>query len=77
MKVSSKIAGTHLYEPSDLKKVRSVRKAQSVLADLSHPLRSEFVLLQLGCIYNLPRCRTNRFNKSIIPVALGLVIDTQ
>lgn len=54
-------------------KIRAEKKAQSVLADPSHPLFRDFRLLPSGCRYNLMRCRTNRFKNSLVLAAVGLL----
>lgn len=59
VKVCSKIEGTTLKYLPLLYKVRSLRKAQSILADLCHPHLKEFKLLPSGHWYNLPRFRSN------------------
>ena len=75
IKVCSKIAGTQLSNLNDLYKVRSLRKAHSIMADSTHPLYSEFSLMPSGRRYRLPPCRTNRWKKSFMPVAISLVND--
>lgn len=76
VKVCSKIAGTSLNDLHDLYKVRSLKKARSIVADPSHPLWCDFMLLPSGRRYKLPLCNTNRFKKSFIPAAISLVNDT-
>lgn len=48
VKVCSKIVGTPLDDLHDLYKVRSLKKARAILADPSHPLWGEFMLLPSG-----------------------------
>jgi len=60
VKVCSKISGTTLKDVSDVHKVRTLRKAQSILDDPSHPLVNEFMLLPSGRRYKMPRCGTNK-----------------
>lgn len=76
VKMCSKIAGINLMDLSQLYKGRATKKAQSILADPSHPLFSEFRLLPSGRRYILPRCRTNRFKNSFVPAAIGLLNNT-
>lgn len=73
VKVCSKIAGTALNDLSEVYKVRCVKKAKAVIADPSHPLWQEFSLLPSGRRYCVPQSRTNRFRKSMIPRAIGLL----
>lgn len=77
VKVCSKIVGTLLNDLYDLYKVRSLKKARAILADHSHPLWDEFMLLPSGRRYSLPRCRTNRLKRSFIPTAITIVNNTR
>ena len=71
VKVCRKIAGTALNDLSEVYKVRCVKKAKAIIADPSHPLCQEFLMLNSGRRYNVPRCKTNRFKKSMIPRAIS------
>ncbi len=73
VKVCGKIAGTLLYDLNELYRVRSRKKAQAILADPSHALWGEFMLLPSGRRYNLPQCRRNRFKRFFIPAAISLL----
>ena len=73
VKVCSKSAGTPLDGVHDLHKARSLKKARAILADSSHPLWGEFMLLPSGRRYSLPRCRTKRFKRSFIPAVIPIV----
>ena len=76
VKACGKIAGMNLNDLNDLYKVRTLKKARSILADPSHPLFNDFVLLPSGCRYSLPKCRTNRLKKSFIPAAISFLNDS-
>ena len=73
VKVCSKIAGIALNDLSEVYRVRCVRKAKAIIADPSHPLCQEFLLLPSGRRYNVPWCNTNTFKKSMIPRAISLL----
>ena len=64
---------TTLYDLPYLHKVRTLKKAQSILVDPSHPLSKQFKLLpsDRGC--NLPSCRANRLKTSFVPAAISLL----
>lgn len=68
-----KIAGTNLNDLTDMNKLRTLRKARSILSNQSHPLVDEFVLLPSCCRYILPRCRKNRLEHSFVPAAISLL----
>ena len=73
VKVCSKIANITLNELNSLYKLRSLKKAKSILADPSHPLTSEFVLLPSGRRFSMPKCTTNRHKNSFVPAAIGFL----
>ena len=72
IKECGKIIGTQCNDIADLFKSRSVKKAQRILADSSHPLHSEFKLLPSGRRYAVPSGNTNRFRNSFIPRVIEL-----
>lgn len=73
VRVCSKIVGTPLTDISLLHRTRALNKAKLVLSDSTHPLASEFSLLPSRRRFHVPRCRTNRFKNSWVPVAIGLL----
>lgn len=73
VRVCSKIVGTPLADITVLYKTRDLNKARLVLSDPHHPLAPEFKLLPSRRRFNVPRCRTDRLNKSWVPVAIGLL----
>ena len=72
-KVCSRIAGTTLNDLTMLYQRQTLKKAQSVLDDQSHPLHAEFRLLPSGRRYCVPKCRTNRMRNSLVPAAIVLL----
>ncbi len=62
-----------MCEFSQLHKFRILKKAESVLADHSHPLSEAFVLLLSGHSYSLPRWRANRYENSFVITAIGVL----
>ena len=73
VRVCSKIVGAPLKDISLLYKTRALNKARLVLTDPSHPLAPEFKLLPSRRRFHVPRCRTNRFKNTWVPVAIGLL----
>ncbi len=71
VKVCGKIVGTTLKDLNDLYKARTLRKAEFIMNDPSHPLQNVFKLLPSTRRYYLPLCRANRFKNNFMPAAIG------
>ncbi len=65
-----KIVGTTLIDLNVLYKARTLKKAELIMNDPSHPSQNVFKLLPSTRRYYLPLCRTNRFKKYFIPAAI-------
>ncbi len=70
VKVCGKIVGTTLNDLNDLYKARTLKKAELIMNDPSHPLQNVFKLLLSTRRYYLPLCRTNIFKNYVIPAAI-------
>ncbi len=68
-----KIVGTTLKDLNDLYKARTLRKAEVIMNDPSHPLQNVFKLLPSTRRYYLPLCRANRFKNNFMPAAIGFL----
>lgn len=71
--VCSKVAGVSLNNLRDVYKIRTLRKARSILAGSSHPLHDYFVLLPFSRRYGVLRARTNRLKPAFVLVATGIL----
>ena len=52
-----------------------LRTAKKIIADKIHPLNEFYNLLQSGRRFRLPRCRTERFRKTFLPLSINKVND--
>ncbi len=73
VKVCGKIVGTTFNDLNDLYKARTLKKAELIMNDPSHPLQNVFKLLQSTRRYYLPLCRTNKFKNDVTPAAIGFL----
>lgn len=72
LKVGCKITSSNMNDLLNVFKVRSLKKAQPILNDPSHPLQSVFIMLPSEQRFIVPRCKTRSTN-SFIPAAVNLV----
>ena len=72
VKVSGNIAGVNLNVLNRLYNVGTIKKTESILADPSHPLFNDFLLLPSGHRYSMLKCRTNRLKNKLVAAAIGL-----
>lgn len=73
VKVCGKIVGASLNDLNNVYITRTLRKAELITMDLSHPLQKAFKLLPSSRRYYVPLCRTNRFKNSFVPAAIGFL----
>jgi len=52
---------------------RAVKKAERILCQPDHALSEEFVVMQSGRRYYVPKRKTNRYANSFIPSAIRLL----
>jgi len=66
VKLCSKITGTQLNDLTFLWETRAVKKAERILCQPDHALSEEFVVMQSGRRYYVPKRKTNRYANSFI-----------
>ena len=71
--VCSKVAATTFSSILSVYRVRSLKKARSIVADPSHPLFPQFRLLPSGRRFRARRWNYKRLNDSFVNVSLGLL----
>ena len=69
----SKVAATTFSSILSVYRVRSLKKARSIVADPSHPLSPQFRLLPSGRRFRARRWNYKRLNDSFVNVSLGLL----
>ena len=74
--ISSKIIGERQRDLSSFCDHQILRKTNTILADPSHALYSEFELLPSGRHFRCPPCKTNRKRNSFLAVAIRLLNKT-
>ena len=74
VKTVGKIIGTPVpLNPQELFEQTTIRQAQTILSDSSHPLHSEYSLLNSGRRYRVSLCKHNRYKHSFIPLSVKLI----
>ena len=77
VKTASKIIGTDLPFLETLFEERTLRKANSIVEDSTHPANDLFELLPSGRRYRSIRARTNRFRDSFYPLAVNALTNAK
>jgi hypothetical protein len=72
-KTATKVIGSNLKTLCGIHTSRTLRLANKILKDDTHPLSSHFELLPSRRRYRTPRTRTNRLKQSFIPCAIKLL----
>ena len=74
--ISSKVTGTKQTTLTVLYEKQVLRKSARILADNTHILHEEYVLLPSSTWFRTVTCKTNRKRLSFIPVYVRLLNDT-
>ena len=75
VKTASKIVGCDLPSLETLYHQRVLRRAKSIISDVSHPASHLFQLLPSGRRYRHIKCRTKRMQTSFFPEAVRQVLQ--
>ena len=73
VKGASKIIGVNQAQLSTIYEQQVFRIAKNIIGSPAHPLHRAFDLLPSGRRYRVPPGPNNRFRKSFVPTAIGLL----